>query len=174
MRITAVLFLTAAFVMPAVAKEVATGTAKDVTREADSVAAKTPYKETAVDKVFRAFGLFGTWAADCGRPPTPDNPHVSITMPSPGLVVENTDLGPGYAANRYSVLSARRISVDRLEVTVIFRPGAQGEERQTLVFAIRDGTRRTMFNRVEGGVVRVRHGIVLVNGSKTPLLKKCG
>lgn len=174
MRITAVLFLTAVLVMPAVAKEVATGTAKDVAREAASDASKIPNNESAVDEVFHAFGLFGTWAADCGRPPTPANPHVSITTPSPGLVIEHTDLGPGYAANRYSVLSARRISVDRVEVTVIFRPGAQGEERQTLVFEVRNGTRRTMFNRVEGGAVRVRHGIVLANGSKTPLLKKCG
>ncbi|MCF8476752.1 MAG: hypothetical protein K9G60_06955 [Pseudolabrys sp.] len=127
-----------------------------------------------VEDVFRGFGLFGTWAADCGRPPSPDNPYVNVTTPSAGLVLENNDVGPGYAANRYSVLSARGLSADRMAVTVIFRPGAPGEERQTLVFAVGNGTRRTLYNRVEGGAVRVRNGIVLALGIETPVLRKCG
>ena len=44
------------------------------------------------------------------RPATPANPHVSITTPSAGLVLEDHDLGPDFAVNRYSVLSAERIS----------------------------------------------------------------
>jgi hypothetical protein len=144
--------------------------AKGPTGDAVGVPSDAP----PVDDVFRSFGLFGTWAADCGRPASPDNPHVHITAPSAGLVLENNDVGPDYAANRYSVLSARRLSADRLEVTVIFRPGAPGEERQTLVFAVGKGTRRTMYNRVEGGAVRVRNGVVLTLGIKTPVLKKCG
>ena len=165
MRIAAVLVLAAALVMPAAAKEVVTDTAKD----AASVAAKAPSKETTVADVFHSFGLFGTWAADCGRPPSPDNPHVSVTTPSAGLVLENNDVGPGYAANRYSVLSANRLSYSRLEVTVIFRPGDEGEERQTLVFEIRKGTRRTIYNRVDGGAVRVSNGVVLVHDGFTTL-----
>lgn len=156
--------------------------AADAPIDADRNAAKGPAGDAVgapsdvspVDDVFRSFGLFGTWAADCGRPASPDNPHVHITAPSAGLVLENNDVGPDYAANRYSVLSARRLSADRLEVAVIFRPGAPGEERQTLIFAVGKGTRRTMYNRVEGGAVRVRNGVVLTLGIKTPVLKKCG
>jgi hypothetical protein len=127
-----------------------------------------------VERVFASFGMFGTWAADCGRPPTPDNPRVTVTAPGGGVVLEVTDLGPGYATNRYSALSARRLSPDRLEVNVIFRPGAPGEERQTLIFLVRNGTRRTLFNRVQGGDIRVRDGVMLARGVKTPVLKKCG
>lgn len=126
------------------------------------------------EPVFRGFDLFGTWAIDCGRPPTPSNPYVVITAPGGGVVLETTDSGPGYAANRYSALSARRLSSDRLEVTVIFRPGTPDEERQVLVFQVRHGTRRTMYNRVLGGDVRVRNGVMLALGIKMPTLKKCG
>ncbi len=128
----------------------------------------------AVEDVFKQFGLFGVWALDCAKGAAPDNPHVRVTMPSPGLVFEEHDLGPGYAVNRYSILSAEGLSQTRVSVKVIFQPGAAGEERQTLVFDMRGGTRRTLFNQAEGGPVRVKDGIALARGSKTPTLKKCG
>ena len=127
----------------------------------------------SVEELFNAFHLFGNWAADCKQPATPTNPHVSITMPSPGLVLEDHDLGPDFAINRYSVLSATRVSASGLSVEVIFQPGAANEERQKLVFLIRDSTRRTMFNQTDGGEVRVKDGVALARRLKTPLLKKC-
>jgi hypothetical protein len=126
-----------------------------------------------VDALFQQFGLFGTWAADCQQAASPENPHVGITTPSPGLALESHDLGQGYARNPYSILSAERLSDEQVSVEVIFRPGTEGEERQKLVFRIRKGTRRTMFNQPEGGAVRVKDGIALASGSKTPVLRKC-
>ena len=130
-------------------------------------------KAAPVDELFRQFGLFGTWAPDCGQAASPANPHVSITTPSPGLVLENHDLGRDYAINRYSMLAAERISDERLSVEVIFQPGTDAEERQKLVILVRKGTRRTMFNQPDGGAVRVKNGIALAHGSKTPVLNKC-
>jgi hypothetical protein len=127
----------------------------------------------SIEELFRTFDLFGTWAGDCRHLATPDNPHVSITMPSPGLVVEDHDLGADFETNRYSVRSAERISATRMSVAVIFRPGTQGEERQNLTFLIRNGTRRTIFNQPEGGTVRVKDGIALAHHVKTPVLRKC-
>ncbi len=140
-----------------------------------AVSAAMPVAATAtsVDDLFQQFGLFGNWAIDCKQPATPANPHVSIASPSAGLVLESHDLGPDYAVNRYSVLKAARISATRLSVQVIFQPGSEVEERQTLEFRIRDGTRRTMFNQPAGGAVRVKDGIALAHGSKTPVLNKC-
>jgi hypothetical protein len=128
----------------------------------------------SVEELFNQFSLFGNWATNCNSPPTPVNPHVSITMPSAGLVLEDHDLGPNYTVNRYSVLSAEKVSPTNLSVSVIFQPGTEAEERQKLVFAVREKTRRTMFNQTDGGSVRVRDGIALARGSKTPLLHKCG
>jgi hypothetical protein len=126
-----------------------------------------------VDTLFQEFGLFGTWAPDCAQVATPANPHVSITRPSPGLVQEEHNLGPNYAVNHYSMLSAERLSPDDLSVEVIFQPGTETEERQKLVFRVRKDTRRTMFNQPDNGPVRVKDGIVLARGAKTPVLNKC-
>ena len=125
------------------------------------------------DRLFREFGLFGTWAADCKAPASPGNPHVSITTPAPGVALEDHDLGPNYAVNRYSMLSAERISAEELSVETIFQPGTDAEERQKLIFLVRDGTRRTMFNQPDHGSVRVKDGIVVSRGTKTPVLNKC-
>ena len=82
----------------------------------------------SVEQVFQEFGLFGTWATDCGSPATPGNPHVSISAPSAGLVLEDHDLGPDFAVNRYSVLSAEPMSQTNVSVQVIFQPGTTVEE----------------------------------------------
>jgi hypothetical protein len=125
------------------------------------------------EQLFQQFGLFGSWASACGAAASPANPHVKISQPSPGLILEDHDLGPDNAVNRYSVISAERLSDTRLSVVVLFRPGTDDQERQRLIFAIRDHTRRTMFNQPDGGPVRVKDGIAQWNGSNTPLLHKC-
>lgn len=133
-----------------------------------------PVGETTVEALFHQFNLFGTWAVDCQEMPAPANPHVGISNPSAGLVLEDHDLGGGYAANRYSVLSAQALSPTRLAFEAIFQPGREGEERQRMIFQIRDNTRRTLFNQVDGGAVRVRNGIALAGRARTPVLRKCG
>jgi hypothetical protein len=127
----------------------------------------------SVEEVFQEFGLFGMWATDCNSPATPVNPHVSITTPGAGLVLEDHDLGSDFAVNRYSVLSAAPVSHTRVSVQVIFQPGTNVEERQELVFSIHNNTRRTLFNQSDGGAIRVKDGIAVARGSKTPLLRKC-
>jgi hypothetical protein len=150
MRIVAVLLAVVATAMPAAASE-----------------------GPAPEQLFQQFDLFGTWASNCQAPASPANPHVQISQPSPGVILEDHHLGADYAVNRYSVLAAEKLSDTTLSVEVLFHPGAEGQERQKLIFAIRDHTRRTMFNQAEGGPVRVKDGIALARGTKTPLLHKC-
>jgi hypothetical protein len=71
------------------------------------------------------------------------------------------------------MLSAERLSPDELSVEVIFQPGTETEERQKLVFRVRKDTRRTIFNQPDNGPERVKDGIVLARGVKTPILEKC-
>ena len=127
----------------------------------------------SVEELFHQFDLFGIWAADCNKPATPGNPRVSITTPSAGLVLEDHNLGPDFAVNRYSIVAAERVSATNVSVDVIFQPGTKVEERQKLVFSVRENTRRTMFNQPDGGAVRVKDGIALARGTKTPLLRRC-
>jgi hypothetical protein len=170
MRIAAVFGVTILLALPAAAT---TDPATDPLVAPPAAAAEAIATDVGVVDLFRAFGLFGIFAADCGRPAAPGNPHVSVTQESPDLVIETHLVGDQYAANHYSVRSARRLAAHRLEIKVVFVPGMQAEQFQTLEIAVGKGTRRTMFNRVDDGEVRVRRGVAVANGSKTPLLRKC-
>ena len=124
-------------------------------------------------EVFRQFGLFGTWAVDCGRPASPANPYVSDILQEAGAVVEEHHLGPNYAVNRYRVLLATRLSATRVALEVIFQPGSEAARQQKLIMHVSKERRRTLFNQSQGGEVRVRDGVVLAVGVKTPTLAKC-
>jgi hypothetical protein len=178
MRSLAVLSLLIVLAMPAAA---ATDPSNDPSNVAPADPADTrtvgaveaPGVGLVVVDLLRAHDLFGTFARDCGRPAAPNNPHVRVTQETGGLVIETHDFGLDSSANIYSVRAARRIAADRLELKVVFVPGSLSEEFQTLELMVGKGTRRTMFNRVDNGPVRVRQGVAVANGSKTPLLKKC-
>lgn len=135
--------------------------------------ATTAWADSTTD-LFRQFDLLGEWAVQCGAAASPDNPHVSTTLVGPDVVVETHNLGTEYAVNTYSILSAKRLDDHRLEVEVIFQPGKNGEARQQLVFQVRGDTRRTIYNKPdEAKKPLVNNGVVLANGIKMPLLKKC-
>ncbi|HEY7998622.1 MAG TPA: hypothetical protein VIE87_07365 [Pseudolabrys sp.] len=138
-----------------------------------AAAVVAPVRAAPADELFQQFGLFGTWAPDCGQAASPANPHVSITTPSVGLVREDHDLGSGFAVNRYSMLSAERLSDERLSVEAVFQPGNAAEDHEQLIFLVRGRTRRTIFNQPAGREARVKDGIALPGGSKTPVLNKC-
>ena len=127
----------------------------------------------STEEVFRQFDLFGTWAVDCGRPASPQNPYVSDVLQDAGAVVEEHHLGANYAVNRYKVLSAERLSATQVSLEVVFQPGTEAAQRQKLIMRVSDGERRTLFNQPLGGDVRVKDGIALAAGVKTPTLKKC-
>ena len=130
-------------------------------------------KGPSPEAVFQQFGLFGTWASDCAAQPSPANPHITISQPAPGVILEDHDLGPHNVVNRYSILAAHRLSATRLSLQVIFQPGREGEERQKLVWRVKDGTLRTLFNQPRGGPVRVKDGVAVNFGIATPMLRKC-
>jgi len=127
----------------------------------------------SIDELFHRLGLFGTWAGDCSAPASPADPHVTIHAIAPGVILEDHDLGPQNEVNRYSILSAEPLSATQIAVQVIFQPGKADEERQKLVWSVHDGTLRTLFNQPQDGPVRVKDGVAVGYGSKTPLLRKC-
>lgn len=134
--------------------------------------------EFTAEAVFRDFNLLGTWAVACDQLASPSNPHVGVTAPGGGLIVESHDVGPDFAPNLYHVIVAVRAGKDLVEARALFRPGTEGEETQTLVIRVGKDkrgtdTRRTMFNRGEDGV-RVKNGVAVRSGAKTAVLKRCG
>lgn len=137
------------------------------------VVAATAVRAATVDELFAQFGMYGTWSPDCTLAPALHNPHVTVAKQSDGTITEDSDQGPGYQHNRYSFVSAQRLSETELSVDVVFEPGTPAQERQRLVFLVHDGTRRTMVNQPEGGAMRVNNGIAVTNGNPTPVLNKC-
>lgn len=178
MRSVAVLGVLMCLLLPAAA---ATDASDDPYGAAPAETANSPVTGTVdavasgpeVANLLRTHDLFGTFARDCGRPPAPDNPHVQVSQESGGVVIERHEFGPELADNVYSVRAVRRLSSGRLEFKVVFVPGSMNEEFQTLELLVGKDTRRTIFNRVDNGPVRVRRGVAVANGKKTPLLRKC-
>lgn len=164
--------------MFAMAAAAATAPSTDPANESSTTTAGPPGKDVevtdpAVLELLQSHELFGTFAADCSRPAAPTNPHVRVSREPGGMVIEAHDVGLKYTNNLYSVRTARRLAADRLELKVVFVPGTKAEEYQTMELIVGKGTRRTMFNRVDNGPVRVQRGVAVANGSRTPLLKKC-
>lgn len=131
-------------------------------------------EQAEIETVLREAGLFGAWAVDCDAPPSLDNPRVSILLADGGSVIERHELGPDYEVNNYRVIAAKRLSPTRVSVEVLFKPGSEREQDQQLVFSVENDTRRTMYNRIVGGPVVVRDGIVSGHKVKTPTLRRCG
>jgi hypothetical protein len=140
---------------------------------AADAAPPAPAPAPATEQLFSQFGLFGTWAVNCSQPGSPKNPRVSITMLSPGVIIQDHDLGVDNEHNRYSILSAKKLSDTRISVQVIFQPCRECEERQRLIWAVGKNTLRTVFNQPQDGPVRVKDGVAVGYGIKTPVLKKC-
>ena len=138
--------------------------------EAAPAAAERP----PVAAVLKDFGLFGAWAANCKAPASSANPHVSIIETEPGTVVEQDDVGPEYESNSYRVIAAEALSKTRVSVDVVFKPGTDRQVQQRLIFRVEHDTRRTLFNRIDGGQVLVKDGIIVGAGVRTPLLHRCG
>lgn len=151
--------------------------ATDPAPEQDQLAGDAAQPRYTAEPVYREFGLLGDWAIDCAKAASPMNPHVGVTAPGGGLIVEHHDVGPDFAPNLYHVTAARRLDKRDVEAKALFRPGGEGEEEQTLVIRVGKvkgtDTRRTMFNRGEDGV-RVKNGVAVMSGAKTAVLKRCG
>lgn len=137
-----------------------------------STAAAT--QNPSVTKLFDEFGLFGTWATDCNRAPAVDNPYATVIRPTgTGPVIEKDDAGPSAYVNRYTIVSAKRLTADTLSVTTVYRVGKQEKQVQDQIWFVRDGSWRTLFNQPKGETALVKDGNVVGSGIKTPILHRC-
>ncbi len=130
-------------------------------------------EKPSVASLFKDYGLIGEWAIECKAKASPENPHVKVSQDDDGTIVERHDLGDRYRVNAYRILAAKRVSQTEVSVQALFAPDSEAEQKQDLTFSVRDGTRRTLFTRVEGGPVRVKNGVAVGFGAKTPRLRKC-
>ena len=122
----------------------------------------------SAESVLADFGLLGTWAADCTKPPGKDNIH-SRYEAKDGQVVNVHDAGPAFAEDVYTVRSAKSAGVDMLAITSVSRAG-----KETEITMRRTGAMMQVW-RVRGadGFQPVTDGKYIVNDAPIRALTRC-
>lgn len=118
--------------------------------------------------VAQKWGLVGTWAEFCDRPPARGNDYATYIRRGGELFLDR-DFGDIRDTNR--VAAASILPDGMISLSIVF-----GKLNQTRinVFAIGpDGRRRTMFNSDTHGKFSVKDGILLGSGKPTSWLTRC-
>ncbi|CAL75982.1 conserved hypothetical protein; putative signal peptide [Bradyrhizobium sp. ORS 278] len=120
-------------------------------------------------EVARAWGLIGTWAADCSAPPVKGRGAIiSYEVTVDGNLIYRRDHDP---SDVNSVTSAR-LEPDQTLVLSIVLPKAR-QTRENGIAKSADGNIRSVFNRGEDDSYTIRDGRFVANGKPTPSLRKC-
>ena len=119
--------------------------------------------------ILNAFGLFGSWAIQCGAPPSPANVVQTVSWTGGEPVEYSETIGPGAAANRYRIISARMPDATTLLLQVLLN--GRDTENLTITKYGNDAI-RTMTNQTWNGFL-VQNGVIVATGRPTPWLRKC-
>ena len=133
----------------------------------------TPQTSTSGDAVaaVRSFGLPGTWALDCGRPVSTDDPRVSYTVMSvPERVEHRFTTTAGDTTAGEVIVYAEVLGNDRMLVVM------RGPAMPSTVSIIR---RRGDGIQVEevlssAGKHLIANGTVAATGKASPVYRRCG
>lgn len=114
------------------------------------------------------FGLFATWAQDCGKPPSKENIHSRFERKD-GQVVNVHDAGPDYVEQTLVVRSAKSAGADLLTLTTVNAAG-----KQTDITMRRVGDRMQVWSVLgTDGFAPVKDGKYIVNDAPIAALSRC-
>lgn len=125
-----------------------------------------PSSAEAVD-VVRDWNLLGTWAANCGKPPSPDNAYASYVQRDEAVFLDR-DVGSNQ--DSLAIIGASVLPDGTISIVIDFgKPGTR-----TNVLA-KDGEDRirAMANHDSKGQFSVRNGVVLALKRPTPWQERC-
>ncbi len=134
-----------------------------------ALAGAVPVQAQEAAGILNAFGLFGSWAVECGAPPSPGNVVQTVGWTGREPVESSETIGTGAAANRYRVISARMPDATTLVMQVLLN--GRFTENLTIAKYGNDAI-RTMTNQTWDGFL-VQNGVVLASGRPTPWLRRC-
>ena len=119
--------------------------------------------------IARAWGLIGTWAADCGAPPVKGRGAIiSYEVTAEGNLIYRRDHDP----SDVNEVANARVEPDQTLVLSIVLPKAR-QTRENGIIKTTDGGIRSVFNRGEDGSYSIREARFIANGKPTPALRKC-
>ena len=133
------------------------------------LAGQSAARAQQVAGILNAFGLFGSWAVQCGAPPSPANIVQTVAWTGREPVEYSETIGPYAAANRYRVMSAQMPTA----ATLVMQVQLNGRDTENLTIAkYGNDAIRTMTNQAWNGLL-VQNGVILASGRPTPWLRRC-
>jgi hypothetical protein len=124
--------------------------------------------ETVIESA-KKWGLLGTWAIDCSKPPSRSNGHLAYRAKQ-GRLVHEREFGD--VREESPVLSARITASGGLELLVRFESFSQ--TREYLMIKGSEGRIRAFFNRdVDTDVYSIKDGKIVGSGNDTVWQHRC-
>jgi hypothetical protein len=129
----------------------------------------TPASADDAADVARGWGLIGTWAIDCAKPPKKGQGHtISYEVGSGGGLIYRRDFD---AADNNEVTEAR-VELDRTLTLLIAMPQFN-QTRENGIAMQTNGGIQSVFSRGQDGTYTIRDSRFVANGKPTPTLRKC-
>ena len=124
--------------------------------------------------IVRKFGLFGTWAVDCSKPPSNDNTYEEYTPSATGYPTRTwyRKKGDRYAsAQSFEMRNVRIVGSDRLAYLDVRK--ADGDLTNIVVAKV--GNRHRSHEAVDpkDGKVYIKDGKLVASAKPTELFQKC-
>ncbi len=120
------------------------------------------------------FGLFGTWAVDCSKPPSDDNTYEEYTPSQTGYPTRTWYRKPGdrYApARSFEMRNVRITAPSRLAYLDVRK--ADGDLTNVVVAMVDDRHRSHEAVDPKDGKVYIKDGKLVASGKATELFQKC-
>lgn len=135
--------------------------------------AAVPASAQGVAEQLNGFGLLGKWAKNCAQPADIDagNAHATYAMIAAGQAQLRYDYGPRYNGRVYTILAARRLDANRLEITN--RDEGDGIVQRTVIRKQPGRIQNFSAQEITGGKIWIRNGVMTANGQTAPWLQRC-
>jgi len=119
--------------------------------------------------VARDWGLIGTWAIDCAKPPKKGQGNtISYEVTSSGGLMYRRD----FDASDNNDVAEAKVEPDHTLILSIVMPKFN-QTRENGIAMQADGSIRSVFSRGEDGSYTIRDGRFVATGKPTPALRKC-
>jgi hypothetical protein len=129
----------------------------------------TPASADDAAGVARDWGLIGTWAIDCTKPPKKGQGNtISYEVTSSGGLIYRRD----FDVSDNNEVTEARIEPDHTLILSIVMPQFN-QTRENGIAMQSDGSIHSIFSRGEDGSYTIRDGRFVANRKPTPALQKC-
>jgi hypothetical protein len=122
----------------------------------------------SVQHIFEKYGLAGTWAPDCTKAASRQNPHVVYRLPGPDRLERETMIEPGRSFDVSVALSAVESSPG--ELTIAWKTSEGGITNR---ISVQQGLMQALDSIRESGEKLIVNGRRTRDNTESPRFKRC-